>query len=158
MVISVSYPACNITRNIICFLIAGIKPVSYTHLADWGGRAGTPGVQGIHWTMDSRNQNAHYCHETPMWKPSDELDKRTSAGTGKDQPLYGTGSLLCPQWAYRERLFCPGNGTVPSGASVSYTHLHLKLGHSQMFLGAVTLSTFHIGISGSSHVLKKIIL
>ena len=36
--------------------------------------------------------------------------------------------------------------------------LHLKLGHGQMFLGAATLPSFHIGVTGSSHEVEELIL
>ena len=45
------------------------------------------------------------------------LDKGTASGTGKDQPFYRTGALLCPQRTHREGLFSPGNVLIPSGAS-----------------------------------------
>ena len=35
---------------------------------------------------------------------------------------------------------------------------HLELGHSQMFFSAATLSTLHIGISGSFHIVEEIVL
>ena len=35
---------------------------------------------------------------------------------------------------------------------------HFELGHSQMFLGAATLSTLHIRISGSFHIVEEIVL
>ena len=35
---------------------------------------------------------------------------------------------------------------------------YLELGHRQMFLGAATLSTLHIRISGSFHIVEEIVL
>ena len=66
--------------------------------------------------------------------------------------LFLNGSLCGAQ-----RLFCLSD---LSGHSLQTLLLlcHLELGHSQMFLGTATLSTLHIGISGSFHIVEEIVL
>ena len=44
------------------------------------------------------------------------------------------------------------------GLQTLFLLCHLELGHCQMFLGAATLSTLHIGISGISHEMKKAVM
>ena len=65
--------------------------------------------------------------------------------------------FCCGSFGILQILFClchlPGHSFQPL-----LLCLYLELRHRQMFLGAATLSTLQIGISGNSHEMKKVIL
>ena len=74
--------------------------------------------------------------------PSEDLEKITTVGAVMDYLKSIGGLVTCANSCFQTLLFS----------------LHLELCHCQMFLGAATLSTLYIGISGSPHEIEKVIL